>query len=162
VLSFFGSMKVRPMDLDHCFQILEIDRHASIEEVKQAYKDIVNVWHPDRFSENPRLRGKAERKLKEINAAYEKVQVFWGSRPESRRAEKVKMGSERASTQGSVHGGSGAASGNRSEPSDLTEAAFEVGTRLVLTFWSYLSKRFHEVIDAQEASPESERQPESK
>jgi DnaJ-class molecular chaperone len=155
-------MKVNPMDLDRCFQILEIDRHASMEEVRQAYKDIVNVWHPDRFSENPRLRGKAERKLKEINAAYEKVQETLGSTPEHRRAGKAEMGPERAFARGSVHGGGGTASGNRSEPSDLTEAAFEVGTRLVLTFWSYLSKRFHDVIDAQEASPESERQTESK
>ncbi|MBW1888862.1 MAG: molecular chaperone DnaJ, partial [Deltaproteobacteria bacterium] len=45
--------------------MFELDRLASPYEVKQAYKDIVNVWHPDRFSNNPRLKQKAEEKLKE-------------------------------------------------------------------------------------------------
>ena len=146
------------MDIDRCFRILEIDRHASMEEVRQAYKDIVNVWHPDRFSDNPRLRAKAEKKLKEVNAAYERVQRFLGPMAEHGPAGKAGMGAEGASTHGSVEEEVRGAFGAQSESSDLTEAAFEVGTRLVLTFWSYLSKRFREVIDAQGASSESERQ----
>ena len=59
------------MNIRHCFEILELDPSASPREIKEAYKDIVNVWHPDRFSNNPRLRLKAEKKLKEINRAYE-------------------------------------------------------------------------------------------
>jgi len=145
------------MDIDRCFRILEIDRHASMEEVRQAYKDIVNVWHPDRFSENPRLRAKAEKKLKEVNAAYERVQRFLGSTSEHGPAGKAGMGAEGASARGSDEEEVRAAFGAQSESSDLTEAAFEVGTRLVLTFWSYLSKRFREVIDAQGTSSESER-----
>ena len=136
------------MDLDRCFQVLEIDRHASIEEARQAYKDVVNVWHPDRFSENPRLRAKAEKKLKEINAAYERVQSHLGPSSGRGPAGKAEMGAERTSAH--EYGDSGeirAASSARTQPPDLTEAAFEVGTRLVLTFWSYLSKRFHEVIE---------------
>ena len=50
------------MDIKKCFEILELDRGASIAETKQAYKDIVSVWHPDRFSHNPRLKRKAEGK----------------------------------------------------------------------------------------------------
>ena len=53
------------MDLERCFEVLEIDRNASADEIRQAYKDIVSVWHPDRFRNNPRLRRKAEKKLKE-------------------------------------------------------------------------------------------------
>ena len=146
------------MDIDRCFRILEIDRHASMEEVRQAYKDIVNVWHPDRFSDNPRLRAKAEKKLKEVNAAYERVQRFLGPMPGHGPAGKAGMGAEGASTRGSVEEEVRGAFGAQSESSDLTEAAFEVGTRLVLTFWSYLSKRFREVIEPQGASSESERQ----
>jgi len=37
---------------------------------------MVNIWHPDRFSSNPRLKQKAENKLKEINEAYEAMQSF--------------------------------------------------------------------------------------
>ncbi len=151
------------MDLDRCFQILEIDRHASIEEARQAYKDVVNVWHPDRFSENPRLRAKAEKKLKEINAAYERVQSHLGLSEEQSAAGKAEMGARRGSVHG--YGSDGkikAASGTQTDPSDLTEAAFEVGTRLVLTFWSYLSKRFHEAIEGRGTSSGSKRGARSK
>lgn len=61
------------MDIERCFEILEIESGASTEEVKQVYKDLVHVWHPDRFSHNPRLKRKAEEKMKEVNLAYEIV-----------------------------------------------------------------------------------------
>jgi len=66
-------------DFKKSCQILGIEGGASRAEVKQAYRDLVHVWHPDRFAQNPRLQKKAESMLKEINAAYEKVQA--GCRP---------------------------------------------------------------------------------
>jgi len=70
--------------LDHItekyFQIIGVSKHASIEEMKQAYKDLAKVWHPDRFIENPRLQKKANEKLKEINIAYEKLLSFYESK----------------------------------------------------------------------------------
>jgi DnaJ-class molecular chaperone len=44
-----------------------------MEDLKDAYRDAISVWHPDRFSANPRLKRKAERKAAEINEAYEMV-----------------------------------------------------------------------------------------
>ena len=64
------------MDIRRSYEILELDHSATEDEVKAAYKDIVNVWHPDRFSSNPRLKQKAEKKLKEVNAAYDNVRTF--------------------------------------------------------------------------------------
>lgn len=58
-------------DIKRCCQILGLEAGASRAEVKQAYRDLVHVWHPDRFNQNPRLQQKAEDMLKEINAAYE-------------------------------------------------------------------------------------------
>lgn len=55
------------------YEILDLEPSASLLEVKQAYKDLASVWHPDRYSHNPRLQKKAEDKLKEINQAYEKI-----------------------------------------------------------------------------------------
>jgi hypothetical protein len=53
------------------FRALELDQNATLDEIKQAYKDLVMVWHPDRFAHNLRLRHKAEEKLKQFNHAYD-------------------------------------------------------------------------------------------
>ena len=58
-------------NLEQCYQVLGVSSDASVNEIKQAYKDLVQVWHPDRHAHNPRLQRKAEAKLKAINSAYE-------------------------------------------------------------------------------------------
>lgn len=67
-------------DTGRCYEILELKPDASQEEIKQAYRDMVKVWHPDRFSHDPRLQQKAQEKLKEINEAYEQLQSFRSGR----------------------------------------------------------------------------------
>ncbi len=44
---------------------------ASKSEIKQAWKDLLIIWHPDKHHENERRRKLAEEKTKEINEAYE-------------------------------------------------------------------------------------------
>jgi len=66
-----------PEKINRCIEILGLKPGASQEEVNQAYRDLVNVWHPDRFMGNPRLEKKAEEKVKEINAAYEYIKSFY-------------------------------------------------------------------------------------
>lgn len=61
------------MDLKQCYAILEIDSQAALTEVKQAYRDLIKVWHPDRFTDSQRLMEKAERKLKTVNEAYQQI-----------------------------------------------------------------------------------------
>ena len=53
-----------------CFLILEVEPTSSIEDVKRAYRELVKVWHPDRFANDPALQKRAQEKLKEINAAF--------------------------------------------------------------------------------------------
>lgn len=65
------------MDIRESYRTLELDYGASPDEVRQGYKDMVRVWHPDRFYEDPRLRKKAEEKLKEINRAYGDLMDFF-------------------------------------------------------------------------------------
>jgi hypothetical protein len=60
-------------DLRQCLYLLGLEPGASPEEIKQAWRDLAQVWHPDRFSGNERLQEKAQEKLKEINQAYEKL-----------------------------------------------------------------------------------------
>jgi hypothetical protein len=62
--------------IKQCFQILEVAPNASVEEVSRAYRDLVKVWHPDRFAHDDRLRQKAEEKLKDLNRAYETLSRY--------------------------------------------------------------------------------------
>jgi hypothetical protein len=50
---------------------LGLERGASRNEIRDTYRDLVKVWHPDRFSYDGKLRGRAEEKLKEVNAAFQ-------------------------------------------------------------------------------------------
>ncbi|HMK74867.1 MAG TPA: DnaJ domain-containing protein, partial [Thermodesulfobacteriota bacterium] len=51
-------MVVKTSKTDKYYQILGLTPEASEEEIKQAYRDLVNVWHPDRFPYNQRLKKK--------------------------------------------------------------------------------------------------------
>jgi hypothetical protein len=59
------------MDIRKCCDLLDLRPGYSQDELRQSYKDLVQIWHPDRFTHNERLQEKAEAKLKEINQAYE-------------------------------------------------------------------------------------------
>jgi len=77
------------MDILRCYKILELDHEASMDEARQAYIDMARVWHPDRFTDNPRLRKKAEEKLKEINIAYAEIRALLSTGPEILRTKKA-------------------------------------------------------------------------
>ena len=55
------------------YELLGLTPNATAQEIKQAYRDLVEVWHPDRFAHNERLRQKAETMMKMINAAYQRL-----------------------------------------------------------------------------------------
>jgi len=59
--------------LTDCYTVLEVPESASVEQIRESYKNLVKVWHPDRFPNDAKLREKADQKLQQINAAYEKV-----------------------------------------------------------------------------------------
>ena len=59
-------------EMDDYYRLLGLNPGASEEEIKEAYKDLIKVWHPDRFSNDPRLKEKANEKLREIKRENEK------------------------------------------------------------------------------------------
>lgn len=73
-------------DLGRYYEILGIVRGASPQEIKQAWRDLAQVWHPDRFPGNPRLRKKAQETLKQVNEAYDVLRGARGAPP--RTAER--------------------------------------------------------------------------
>lgn len=60
-------------DISNCYRILDLEPGASLEQVKRSYRELVKVWHPDRFCGDPQLQQKAEEKLKAVNLAYERI-----------------------------------------------------------------------------------------
>lgn len=59
---------------EKALDVLALENNATAAEIKEAYRDLVKVWHPDRFGNDPRLRQKAEDKLQQINDAYRVLQ----------------------------------------------------------------------------------------
>jgi preprotein translocase subunit Sec63 len=51
------------------YRILEVPPGASQEEIKTRYKQLVRIYHPDRYVD-PVDKSFVEQKLKEINEAY--------------------------------------------------------------------------------------------
>lgn len=52
------------------YEVLEINRGASREEIQKAYRRLVKKYHPDQYRDHP-LAKLAEEKMAEINEAYE-------------------------------------------------------------------------------------------
>ncbi len=54
------------------YQILGVNRNASDDEVKKAYRELARKYHPDNYGDNP-LSDLAEEKMQEINEAYDAI-----------------------------------------------------------------------------------------
>ena len=57
------------MDIETALQTLGLTTEATAEDVKEAYRDLVKIWHPDRFQGDARLNAKTEAQIKTINEA---------------------------------------------------------------------------------------------
>jgi curved DNA-binding protein len=56
------------MSLKDYYEVLGVDREASQEEVKKAFRRLALRYHPDR---NPKNQKQSEERFKEINEAYQ-------------------------------------------------------------------------------------------
>lgn len=60
---------------DNAYKILEIEKSATNDEVKKAYRTMAKKYHPDRVNtENEAIKKGAEEKFKEVQIAYETIQ----------------------------------------------------------------------------------------
>lgn len=60
--------------IDSFYSVLGLEKSASIEEVKAAYRRLVKLTHPDRFAkESPEIQKQMSEKFREIQTAYESL-----------------------------------------------------------------------------------------
>lgn len=55
--------------IDTSRKLLNLSREATLSEIKEAYRDKVKEYHPDKCH-NEAKRGENERKMSQINQAY--------------------------------------------------------------------------------------------
>ena len=64
-------------NLEQHYKVLGLEPGASLEEVNQAYKDLVFIWHPDRVpQDNERLVRKSVEKIQQINEARDSLRSY--------------------------------------------------------------------------------------
>ncbi len=136
------------MEIQQCFETLEVSQGASIEDVRQAYKDLVNIWHPDRVPDNPRLKKKAEEKLKDINLAYEELTSFLSSQRKT-HANPQKKPPERPMTKTPPPAAPAKTQTYEPYVDDKPK------TNFFSTLWNYFSKVLDVVSEAQGPSNET-------
>ena len=54
------------------YSVLGVDRNATDEQIKSAYRELARKYHPDNYNDNP-LSDLANEKMKEINDAYDTI-----------------------------------------------------------------------------------------
>ena len=54
------------------YSVLGVNKNATDEEIKAAYRELARKYHPDNYADNP-LSDLAGEKMKEINEAYDQI-----------------------------------------------------------------------------------------
>jgi DnaJ-class molecular chaperone len=71
--------KKKAEDEQDPYQILNIGRNATRDELISAYRKLVKMYHPDKVAGlAPEYRDIAERKMKNFNSAYQKLKETIG------------------------------------------------------------------------------------
>jgi hypothetical protein len=60
--------------MEQYFKLLNLPKHSSRKAIKQAYRQLAHLWHPDKFvDKSPLMRELAERRFLEIKRAFEQL-----------------------------------------------------------------------------------------
>ena len=62
-------------EIEECYRLFELEPEAGAEAVKQAYRELLKVWHPDRFPD-AKFQKRATEKTKALNEGYQKLTAY--------------------------------------------------------------------------------------
>ena len=71
------------VELERFYRTLEVQTSASVEDIRIAYRELSQVWHPDRFASSPALQARAELRQRELNEAYNRIKEAPLGRPDA-------------------------------------------------------------------------------
>jgi hypothetical protein len=156
------------MSRQQCLEVLGLTPDASAQDIKAAYRDMAKVWHPDRFTHDPRLQQKAQEKLKQINDAYRQLLA---SNFDSRRAHATNDPTRTPRTPHATDAphAQHAARGTRQTSVAVRPASRKVGRLLLVPALAFcatfalvtprlLSSRRHATPPAEESAAQSSRE----
>lgn len=68
------AMFVKSADNSNAYQILEVDKNASVPEIKKAYREMVKKYHPDKLIDMDEAYKKGAReKFNKVQEAYDEI-----------------------------------------------------------------------------------------
>jgi TPR repeat protein len=77
-------------EIRECYRLLELEAGAPRDAVKVAYRELIKIWHPDRFPNDPKFLKRATEKTKALNEAFQKINSYHaGTYTESRASTRA-------------------------------------------------------------------------
>jgi hypothetical protein len=92
------------MDLRTAFATLGLDETAPIEAIRDAYRDLVKIWHPDRFPDDARVKARADDMMRAINVAYDIALAHATAPPPAAGAPAASASTASAAATGAASG----------------------------------------------------------
>lgn len=75
--------------IEKCFQILGLKLSASLADVKEAHRFLVQTFHEDKYPVDSPMREKAKEKMIELNEAYQRLKEFFEVNPQGYRTAEA-------------------------------------------------------------------------
>jgi DnaJ-class molecular chaperone len=138
------------------YRTLDLKPGADLVTVRQAYRVLVKVWHPDRFGNDPKLQAISDEKLKDINASYETVVAYLASGLEEQHTTAAGRGpapKSRNTLSAAELYQSGLAryhAGDRTNAEQLFQQAAEMGDARAQYAYGYLMRKGYVPLEAGE------------